>query len=225
MDFKQSLSEINSICDKLDVRGLGVKTGSTKELLSLELVKFCIYIDDMYFDINEIFFIKDNLGLNYSNRAIETFRKSFNTEDLEVSSVLKYFIISDAKNTLPDYKNKSQMLVNFFEEFGREFIACNNKSDNLEISKLTKHINKLKNYLKDYHLGLGKVSYNKNEDIDSKSLDDLLEELNSLTGLKSVKNDVNELINLIKITQLREEKGLKSTTILTLYLTPVYESS
>lgn len=42
-----------------------------------------------------------------------------------------------------------------------------------------------------------------------RSLEDLLEELNELTGLSSVKKDVNSQINIVKIRNLREKKGLK----------------
>ena len=41
------------------------------------------------------------------------------------------------------------------------------------------------------------------------ALDSLMEELNSLTGMQSVKTEVSNLVNLLKICKLREEKGLK----------------
>ena len=40
-------------------------------------------------------------------------------------------------------------------------------------------------------------------------LEELLEELNSLTGLDDVKKDVNSLINLLQIRKIREERGMK----------------
>ena len=41
-----------------------------------------------------------------------------------------------------------------------------------------------------------------------KSLEELMEELNSLCGLEKVKKDVQSLVNLVKIRRLREEQGL-----------------
>lgn len=41
------------------------------------------------------------------------------------------------------------------------------------------------------------------------TLDSLMEELNSLTGLESVKDNLNSLINLVKIRSMREKLGLK----------------
>ncbi len=49
------------------------------------------------------------------------------------------------------------------------------------------------------------------------TLEELLEELNSLVGLEKVKKDVNSLINLAQIMKLREERGMKQVDI-TLHL-------
>ncbi len=46
-----------------------------------------------------------------------------------------------------------------------------------------------------------------------KSLEELYEELNSLVGLKSVKQDLTNLINLIKVKKIREERGMKQPDI------------
>lgn len=43
---------------------------------------------------------------------------------------------------------------------------------------------------------------------EEKSLEELMEELNSLVGLESVKSEINNLINVIKIEKIRKEKGL-----------------
>ncbi len=49
------------------------------------------------------------------------------------------------------------------------------------------------------------------------TLDQLMEELNSLVGLDAVKQDLTNLINLIKIRKMREERGMKQPSI-TLHL-------
>ncbi len=46
-------------------------------------------------------------------------------------------------------------------------------------------------------------------DKEEESLEDILEKLNKLVGLETVKNDVNSLINLIQIRKIREERGIK----------------
>lgn len=46
------------------------------------------------------------------------------------------------------------------------------------------------------------------EEEESHSLDEYLEELNKLIGLKKVKKDVNSLINLVRVRKLRAERGI-----------------
>ena len=48
---------------------------------------------------------------------------------------------------------------------------------------------------------------------DSVSLEDLLAELNTLTGLDSVKAEVTELINFLKVQKLRKAKGMMAAPI------------
>ena len=43
---------------------------------------------------------------------------------------------------------------------------------------------------------------------DSKNIDDLSDEINSLVGLDKVKNDVVQLINFLKVQRMREAKGM-----------------
>lgn len=46
-----------------------------------------------------------------------------------------------------------------------------------------------------------------------KTLDELLQELDSLVGLEKVKKDVHSLLNFIKVAKIRKKKGLKVPTI------------
>lgn len=50
----------------------------------------------------------------------------------------------------------------------------------------------------------------KEEDL---KLEDLMNELNNLTGLDEVKDDVKTLFNLLKVKKLREERGMKQPSI------------
>lgn len=46
------------------------------------------------------------------------------------------------------------------------------------------------------------------EEIPKENLEDLMKELNDLTGLQTVKEDVNSLVNLLRIRQLRRERNM-----------------
>ena len=53
-------------------------------------------------------------------------------------------------------------------------------------------------------------TFQKNSEEESEeSLQDLLDELNSLVGLEAVKKEVNSLVNLIQIRKIRHERGMK----------------
>jgi hypothetical protein len=51
------------------------------------------------------------------------------------------------------------------------------------------------------------------ESIPSLGLDELLAELNTLTGLNRVKGEVTQLVNFLKVQQLRRERGLEALPI------------
>lgn len=74
--------------------------------------------------------------------------------------------------------------------------------------------------LKDiYQITHNPISEKKNETLHiskgnkNESLDDVLNELNSLIGLNDVKAEINTLINFIKVQKAREESGLKSSSL------------
>jgi stage V sporulation protein K len=56
-------------------------------------------------------------------------------------------------------------------------------------------------------------TFKNNEEEKPRSLDELLNDLNSLVGLNDVKKDVQEMVNFLKIQQIRESKGMSSTPI------------
>lgn len=53
----------------------------------------------------------------------------------------------------------------------------------------------------------------KEKEPEKENLEDLMNELNSLTGLNSVKDDVNSLVNLLKIKKLRKERNFSDIDV------------
>lgn len=52
-----------------------------------------------------------------------------------------------------------------------------------------------------------------NENIEEKSLDELMAELNKLVGLSNIKEDINNLMKYIKIEKMRRDRGMSSNPI------------
>ena len=139
----------------------------------------------------------------------------------------------------------SKEVVDLFKEVGTAFIAINSETVT-EVANLSNYGIMLDNFLKQYGLyftdGISHKNNPKNKNFrkDAKTntpnkagvikqtadgleleqqetLEQLMEELNTLVGLKSVKQDLTNLINLVKIRKLREERGMKQPDI-TLHL-------
>ena len=139
----------------------------------------------------------------------------------------------------------SKEVVDLFKEVGTAFIAINSETVT-EVANLSNYGIMLDNFLKQYGLyftdGISHKNHPKNKNFrkDAKTntpnkagvikqtadgleleqqetLEQLMEELNTLVGLKSVKQDLTNLINLVKIRKLREERGMKQPDI-TLHL-------
>ncbi len=202
----------------------------------LQLIAFLSFSDgtDMR---QELDFIKTYLGYDFDVARLNRFKyertggKDFiNTPPRS----LTYFVQADVSQALtPEQKavKRAKPLVDAFKLLGQAFIACNDEATQAEIANLTNYSIMLDNYLKKY--GLYKKDKNdplkdikakakangKNAESEEppKDVDTLLEELNSMTGLTSVKQDILNLVNLIKVRKMREERGLKQPSI-TLHL-------
>ena len=125
-----------------------------------------------------------------------------------------------------------------FQELGRDFIACNRKIEDKEIRNLTRYLLMLESQINSYkNLGEERkevpdsIPYRAKERIENTEeeipfvgtitqaeeggyqLEPLIEELNDLIGLESVKKEVKNIVNLLQINELREQNGLKKAPV------------
>ena len=154
---------------------------------------------------------------------------------------LRYFL-KDKNIPNAVYQSKYYDIRNLyyytFQELGREFIACNRKVEDGEIRNLTRYLlmlesqmNAYKNYGEERQETPDSIPYriketSKNEeeeiafvgtiteaDPEGYDLDTLMQELNGLIGLGSVKKEVKNLVNLLRINELRKQNGLKQASV------------
>ena len=131
---------------------------------------------------------------------------------------MKYFVLADAGKKIAGdkYSNKkAKVLVDTFREIGQSYLAFNEGAGDKEIQLLSKYCVMLDNYLKEYALlrpDKKSEAFVKEEE-KPQDTKELMAELNSLTGLTSVKEDLNALINLMKVQKMREDNGMKQTEI------------
>lgn len=190
----------------------------------------------------ELTFIKDYLGYEFDVARLTAFkyqRSSSVTFTSNPPRSLSYFAQQDIRSlTTGRTGSKAWLLTDTFQFLGETFIACNNVSSPIEIGHLTSYIFMLERYLKSLgftgsHTGMrsahagsqtglaaapvsGKnaaAKLDKDDGDPAPTVDDLLEELNALTGLESVKQDIQNLVNIIKVQKLREQRGMKQPSI------------
>lgn len=154
--------------------------------------------------------VKSSSGRPVSKEVVELF-KDLGTAFVSVNG--------ESVTELANLSNYSIMLDNFLKEYGLYFTdgipknRINPKSRNLR-NKVDAQKTKAENAAK------AGAQAMKEEGLDvqpEETFEQLMEELNSLVGLQSVKQDLTNLINLVKIRKLRESRGMKQPDI-TLHL-------
>ena len=154
--------------------------------------------------------VKSSSGRPVSKEVVELF-KDLGTAFVSVNG--------ESVTELANLSNYSIMLDNFLKEYGLYFTdgipknRINPKSKNLR-NKVDAQKTKAENTAK------AGAQAMKEEGLDvqpEETFEQLMEELNSLVGLQSVKQDLTNLINLVKIRKLRESRGMKQPDI-TLHL-------
>lgn len=139
---------------------------------------------------------------------------------------------------LPGQKLKTaELYVSFLFELGRNYSLSKYDKRDIDLLKFASEINRMKDYIskqqslateqKEDCVALKTQATNAKSNVTSKAIQDdtneavpaeesletLLAQLNALIGLSGVKQEVNSLINILKMKQLRAERGLKSPDV------------
>lgn len=211
---KNDIQMVYKMCDFIDRRTFSNLEMPLKEKFNIEISAFKLLCSD---EKETVSFIKKYLDVNNPIPFILTDAKDFlEHESFIESEVLKKFIITDVTFVLSDYefgskkadflytvyhdvaegnhdKKINDILIGMLETIRKGKIntqvALNNKSNLVSI---------------DYPMQEEEKEEEQEVDFDS-----LMNELNSLTGLGSVKEEITKLVNLVKVSKIREEKGMK----------------
>ncbi len=256
-NLKQELNDCYMYGEIIAQQGFGPDTDITmREMIKFDLLQFLAYLLDtqdgtMY---PELTFINSYLGEYFTPERLMKFKteRTYATQfATNVPRSFTYFAKADLSGksayTTKGF-TKSRNLYNIYVALGQAFIACNSKTSNSEIEKLTVYTEIIEKYLREHGLfeaGKGPIKVNpKNANTTTNSsnhnnsssatsnpqaaleamkgqlnkeevpeedvtLEDLLAELNELTGLDEVKKEIKTMINLLKVKKLREERGMK----------------
>ncbi len=223
----EQIEKCYEICDYIEenMKGITAPKPSVRENLKQEFLNFALYIsfaNAKYSDFEQTF-IKEHLGIKVTEDDAYNLKVTRvlyeNNYGRTVPFILKYMVVADAGRKIKGDKylnKKAKTLVETYRNLGQTYIATNPAAGEPEVRVMTGYISMLDNFLKTY--GLLNIDHKtRTFDLSSpeestETTENLLAELNSLTGLLSVKNEVNQLVNLLKVQKMREERGMKTTS-------------
>ena len=219
-NIKEQVDELLNIADEIEKAGVIKNRINTtfRENVKFELVKFLVYLsegDGKYSD-KERAFIKDITGTDVTDGMRRAILLSEHIADggyvKEPSFAFKSFVLCDAGERIKDHKRRTMTFINILRAMGQDFVACNDVETDKEIDLLTDYVGMLEAFAKEYALVTPKGSIKETE-VKKMSVEEALEQLNSLTGLENVKKDVNNLVNLMRVRQIRKERGMKEPSV------------
>ena len=169
-------------------------------------------ISDEEITDNELEFINSFLDSTYSKDDI----MNLDMESERLPNSFKFLKEQDEFKRRIDLTDISYVdcLFKIYKLTGKFFITVNGKLDDKALDNYESYITALKDRLDGYQTG--KITEELSENITENkisSINEYLDELNSLVGLEGVKKDVNSLINLVQIRKIRESRGIKQPSM------------
>ena len=229
--IKNAVEEIYGLCDTMEnTLSDGTNQVSLREALESDIVCFLSYLSasDGTVTWEEANFINEYFNQNLMPGDIVQLINQLDILSDEFANkppqTLVLFRMADdvlRENNIESAGQSLQVYLQFFLDLGKEFLTCDNEVTDNEVQRLTNYLNMMMAYAERefFNKGGANVAIDhaiQNEDFSNvveveESLEELLEQLNSLIGLESVKKDVTSLINLLQIRKMREERGMKQT--------------
>ncbi|MBQ8913328.1 MAG: AAA family ATPase [Lachnospiraceae bacterium] len=149
--------------------------------------------------------LRDNIelinGKIKNEKPTIAFKPGKKFEEKKESSFTGYIKETSFEKSIEDRNNIVE------EGFGRNEDGIKVKADNNRVRFKDKYDNNSVNSMAERDDG--RDDNNISIDTNTLDLEKLMEELNGLTGMQSVKREVNNLVNLLKVCELRRKKGLK----------------
>lgn len=186
----------------------------------------------------DIFGFIDAISVEKAHERMRYFAKNYldGTVLTEPTGALPILCQVDNSNSAKQDIKTSTLFVSFLFELGRYYSLSKVDKRDIDVTKFAMHIKQLNDYISANSISmqpkpepaaaevkrkeLETVIQTENTPNDptqnaepEESLDELLAQLDSLIGLTGVKQEVNSLINLLKMKQLRDARGLKTPNV------------
>lgn len=162
---------------------------------------------------NEVEFINTLLNSTYTREDLLNLTDLKLNDEVPLSFKCLEELDGFAKTYDMNRVNTAHDLYECYKLFAKFFITVDNELNSDVLIQCNDYLARLKENINveadDSAPTMIRTIEENPEESDEKTLDDYLEELNSLIGLKNVKKDVNSLINLVQIRQIRQSRGIK----------------
>ncbi len=236
LELNELIALSDEICaglTKENVGNIAAERMTLKELLHDDLLKFAVFLADAdgRIEQNEVEIIREYLKLNTDEKSLSDIKSRENIDGKfaeEVPESLKYAVLADAGHKLNPDPYKGQKAMVFYDTFklmGQTILALSPRDvSDVTGLKFTLYVDRMEKFIKEfavwytgnqkfYRIVEPAVPDSGTEAGKAEKLEDLLENLNALTGLENVKHQVNSLVNLIRVQKMRENQGMKVSDV------------
>lgn len=224
---KSRYETLLNITDTIEQKGYWNKTQSIHDNVEEHILSLYLQLVSKDFIINdeETAMINGVLGKNYSRGRLVLHQARVGEKD--INSIPDY-LISCIKMDLMEKTTYSYKVINCINSLGLLMIGADYDISEVECKFLSKYISGISDLVGKFGIAenngdtkssmddTGKKEPNISicSDSSGKGMDSytavsgVLDELNNLIGLESVKKEVKALVDLIKVRKMREERGL-----------------
>lgn len=232
--LKTAIDRLFQLCDPVGpAQGIAVDS-TARKLLKHECVDFLSYLSasDGTISPDEAAFISTYLGNQMTAGELRTYIEENNTYstrfEQNVPETLQRLVEKDNRiwtETQALSTSLSRAYIAVFESMGKEFLACDGSASAQEVDDFTTVLTTMRNFLQRDALFpervrsaivMDQIADNPapdDNDHNAEALESLLQELDELVGLDTVKKDVNSLIHLQQIKRLRKSRGMKEIPV------------
>ena len=225
--LKSTLKTLYEFADEIEKNGNYTRIGrnSLKEYLRFDLLKFLLWLSSQgKLTYDELAFVNDVLGFKYTFSEFQNFYTSLKLETTFADRLPDSFAVFAAEDDKDSTSGSSVsvLLADFYRLLGICFISSDNDATESQIYKLTEFILSLKSRSAGGSAGIKmqqaaggetQAGSDETEIKEPRPFEEIMDEMNELVGLTEVKTDVTSLVNLVRVRELRKERGLKQAAM------------
>ncbi len=227
VSVKQAYDRLAAVCNRVgNLANNSIEKDEIWKTLAKDIFSFIQYISKNNAEDRYEWFNVEYQKNAYPLNGMKDFKKGRESELYDCLKELSK-IIDEKTQIRPD-----EIYVAFFLELGKYYVFSQTDRSDIDKEKYLEFIQKLQSGIEKSECGISdtqtesgsighkKEKFSEKDNVEGtvkeepeESLEQLLEQLNTLIGLDGVKSEVNSLINILKIKKIRESRGMETANI------------